>query len=368
MKVSELMTIMEDIAPAHLAEEWDHVGLQVGDLNQETERIMIALDADPRVIEEAVSKRIDLIITHHPLFFRPVQKLLFHQPLGKIVSLLIKNDIALFSAHTNLDIAVGGINDYLAELLDLRDVAVLAETKEEALLKLVVFVPVDYLDQVRNAISEAGAGHIGSYSHCTFAAPGEGTFVPLPGTNPFVGKLGQLEKTPEYRLETIVPASVLNQVIAAMISSHPYEEVAYDLYQTALPGAADGLGRVGSLSQQMTLNQLVHKVKKLLAVEGLRVVGEGEKQISCVAVCGGSGMSLLKEAQHKGAQCLLTSDMKYHEAQEALEKGIAVIDADHFATEGIFISRLASLLKNRISKAEITILTSEINTNPWRFY
>ncbi len=368
MKVWELMQIMEDIAPAHLAEEWDHVGLEVGDLNQDVHRILITLDADPRVIEEAISKRVNLIITHHPMFFRAVKNLLWHQPLGKMVYQLIKNDIALFSAHTNLDITNGGTNDYLAELLGLTDVTVLAETKEEELFKLVVFVPVNYLDQVRDAISEAGAGHIGNYSHCTFAAPGEGSFMPLADTNPFVGKQGELEKTPEFRLETIVPASLLNQVIMAMKSSHPYEEVAYDLYKTNVPGAVDGLGRVGSLPQPVTLNQLADKVKKLLGVNSLRVVGEGARLISRVAVCSGSGMSLLKNAHNKGAQCFLTGDMKYHEAQEALAQQIAVIDADHFATEGIFVPRFATLLKNKISQDEVTILTSEINTNPWRFY
>jgi len=368
LTVAELIKLINDLAPPGLAEEWDNVGLQVGDLTQTVHRVLVSLDVDERVIDEAVSQKADMIISHHPMFFHPVKNILFHHPLGKEVRKLIKNDISVFSAHTNLDIAPGGINDFLAELLNLAEVELLAETREDKLLKLVVFVPCDYLEQVRNAISEAGAGHIGQYSHCTFAAPGEGTFLPLEGTNPFIGERGKIEKTAEYRLETIVPSHMVNPVLEAMIKSHPYEEVAYDIYPTALEGTKYGLGRIGNLSRPVSLEQLAGIVKETLGINVLRVVGNLEQLISKVAVCGGAGMSLLSAARNKGAQCLITGDSKYHEGQNALAQGIAVIDAGHYATEALFMPRLAMKLKNTLAVCGVNVLTSQINTNPWRFY
>lgn len=368
LTVAELIKIMDDLAPPGLAEEWDNIGLQVGDLTQTVHRILISLDVDERVIDEAISQKADIIISHHPMFFHPTKNLLYHHPLGKKVRKIIKNDISVFSAHTNLDIVPGGINDFLAELLDLADVEVLAQTKEDKLLKLVVFVPKDYLDQVRNSISEAGAGYIGQYSHCTFAVPGEGTFLPLEGTTPFIGEQGKIEKTAEYRLETMVPPNLLKSVLQAMMKSHPYEEVAYDIYPTALEGIKYGLGRVGSLPRPVSLEQLARMVKATLGIDGLRVVGDADQVISRVAVCGGGGMSLFNAAKNKGVECFITGDLKFHEGQDALAQGIAVIDAGHYATEALFMPRLTVILKNELALSGVDVLTSQINTNPWRFY
>lgn len=366
--VAEIIKVMEELAPSFLAEEWDNIGLQVGDYNQTVHRLLVSLDTDERVIDEAVHKKVDLIISHHPLFFHPVKNLLYHEPLGKAVRKLIKHEISLFAAHTNLDIAPGGINDFLAEILDLREVEVLAETKKDKLYKLVVFVPRDFLDQVRDAICEAGGGHIGNYSHCTFSVLGEGTFLPLAGTKPFIGAAGKMEKTPEYRLETIVPEYRLNSVIQAMLKSHPYEEAAFDIYPTELNGVKYGLGRIGSLAQPVKLADLAKKIKEIFNGNGIRVIGDPEMVISKVAVLGGGGMSCFQAAQKKGAQCFITGDVKFHEGQHALAMGIAVIDAGHYDSEVQFMSVLADNLRNKLKGNGVQVLTSQINTNPWNIY
>lgn len=231
-----------------------------------------------------------------------------------------------------------------------------------------VFVPRDFLDQVRDAICEAGGGHIGNYSHCTFSVLGEGTFLPLAGTKPFIGAAGKMEKTPEYRLETIVPEYRLNSVIQAMLKSHPYEEAAFDIYPTELNGVKYGLGRIGSLAQPVKLADLAKKIKEIFNGNGIRVIGDPEMVISKVAVLGGGGMSCFQAAQKKGAQCFITGDVKFHEGQHALAMGIAVIDAGHYDSEVQFMSVLADNLKNKLKGNGVQVLTSQINTNPWNIY
>ncbi|ATW27659.1 Nif3-like dinuclear metal center hexameric protein [Candidatus Formimonas warabiya] len=368
--VGQVIKMMDELAPPGLAEDWDNVGLQVGDVNQQAGRILVALDVDERVIEEAVALKADLIVSHHPLIFQPVKNLSFHHPLGKLVRQLIKHDLSLFSAHTNLDSAQGGINDVLAELFQLHHIEVLAPAQEEKFFKLVVFVPAGYLDQVRQAICAAGAGWIGNYSHCTFSVLGQGTFLPLEGTNPFLGEPGKLERADEYRLETIVPEHRLNSVRRAMIKSHPYEEVAYDVYPTALEKTKQGLGRIGDLSEPMELSWLTRKVKEVLAVDVVKVIGHPEQRISRIALCGGAGMSFLHQAKKKGAQCFITGDLKYHEGQNAVAMGMAVIDAGHYATEVVIVSRLVSRLKKTFTTRnwEIDVVESKVNTNPWSYY
>ncbi|MEL7568152.1 MAG: Nif3-like dinuclear metal center hexameric protein [Dehalobacterium sp.] len=366
--VAGLMKVMEELAPPDLAEEWDNIGLQVGDPRQKVERILVSLDVDERVVDEAVCQKADIILSHHPLIFRPIKNLVLTHPLSRIIAKLIKYNIAVFSAHTNLDIVPGGINDYLAEKLGLTDTEVLDEKKEDQLYKLVVFVPENYLDQVRDAICAAGAGYIGKYSQCTFSALGEGTFLPLEGTNPFLGEKGKLEKASEYRLETIIPSRKIKTVLNAMIKSHPYEEVAYDIYPTTLAGVKYGLGRVGYLPQPLSLEELILKVKFVLGTDRAKVVGDSKEEISKVAVCGGGGMSFLNAAINKGVQCFITGDSKYHEGQSALAQGINVIDAGHYETEAIFVSRLVFLLKQNFSSDSVEVVASKINTNPWRFY
>ena len=333
VKCRTIMDAMERLAPRRLAENWDNVGLLVGSPEQEVKKIIVALDLTVEVLREAILSGANMIITHHPFNLSGFRTVRTDQIEGKILSGLIKADIALFAAHTNLDSATGGVSDILAGLLGLSDCRPLADNQGGPLFKLVVFVPESHLEVIREAITNAGAGHIGNYSHCSFSALGTGTFLPLAGTNPFIGEQGTMEYTTEYRLETILPSVICNEVVAAMLKAHPYEEVAYDLYELKNSLITTGLGRVGDLPVRLPLGELIKTVKAALNLEYLRFSGDENQLVKRVAVCGGSGASLIGEALKAGAEVMITGDVKYHEAQTALNNEMAIIDAGHFATE-----------------------------------
>jgi hypothetical protein len=241
---------------------------------------------------------------------------------------------------------------------------VLGASRQEKLYKLVVFVPEGHQDEVRMAISAAGAGWIGNYSHCTFQTAGIGTFLPLSGASPFIGQTGQLEKAAEYRLETIVPESVLNQVLRALLQTHPYEEVAYDLYPLSLPGKAYGPGRIGNLAQSMEVNSLAELVKNALKADGIKIIGQLEQRVEKIAVVGGSGAFLIPEAASRGAQVMITGDVKYHEAQEANALGLTVLDAGHRATEMPAVEYLSAFLQENLPELRCKMVSPQ----PFEFW
>lgn len=354
VKCRDIIAVLEDFAPPWLAEKWDNPGLLVGNPAQEVSNVLIALDVTPSVVDEAVSMGAELIVAHHPLIFQPLSVLRTDDSLGCLLAQLIRHDIAVFAAHTNLDAVAGGVSDVLAARLDLRDVTVLSPVGER-LVKIVVFVPEGYVEQVRAAMTEAGAGHIGRYSHCTFGAMGTGTFKPLAGTNPFIGREGELTYTAECRLETIVPEQLLPRVVTAMRRVHPYEEVAYDLYPLLNRVENTGLGRLGRLPSPVSLADFARQVARTLAVPAVKVAGD-KPSISLVAVCGGSGGDLVARAAAVGADVLVTGDVKYHAAQEAIARGLAVIDAGHFATEQPVLIALQSLLAARARAEGWTVM------------
>lgn len=356
-----LVQILEKWAPKKLAMDWDNTGLAIGDLSGEVSRVLLTLTVTPKSVEFAAKNSYEMIISHHPLFFSPLKSLKRDTALGKIIYKAIKNDIVIYSAHTNLDVASGGINDILAERFNLEQVQVLKQTYRESLFKLVVFVPIAYADAVRNAMCDAGAGHIGNYSHCTFNTDGIGTFVPLAGTSPFIGEQNKLERTDEIRIETIVPEGILKRVINAMIKAHPYEEVAYDIYPLENPGKEFGLGRIGYVKEPITLKEFCKTVKHKLNIPYLRVIGDLNKKISKVALCGGAGADLIQAAAFFGADVLVTGDIKYHEALDAEDLGLAVIDAGHFATENIVLPALKEYLEKqtKLLKKEVKISVYE---------
>lgn len=363
LKCKEISKHLEQLCPKNYAEEWDNVGLLVGDPEQDIEKVMVALDATEETIIEAIENKVNMIVTHHPLIMKPINRVTTSSTVGKLIQKLIKYNICLYSAHTNLDSAKGGINDVLVKMFELKNVKFLSQSNHKKLKKLVVFVPETHLNEVRDVLSRAGAGWIGNYSDCTYYCEGIGTFKGLDGTNPFIGKAGKLEKVKEYRLETIVSEDILDGVIKAMINDHPYEEVAYDIYPLENKGEKYGIGRIGELKYEIALSDFVDIVKEKLNIKNIRVVGNLSSMIKKVAICSGSGMSLLKNVIDNQANVYITGDVKYHDAQEALAHGISIIDAGHYETENIAMP----MVKKHLDKLEnLQVIQSQFDGNPFK--
>jgi dinuclear metal center YbgI/SA1388 family protein len=363
----EIIALFEKFSPKALAMEGDKIGLQIGRLNKKVERVMIALDVLENVIDEAVAKNVQLIIAHHPPIFRPLKNIMTDTISGRMIEKLIKHDIAVYAAHTNLDVAKGGVNDWLAEALGLEETEVLVPTFDTKLKKLVVFVPVSHAEGVREALGNAGAGFIGNYSHCSFTATGTGRFMPGEGTTPYIGKTGQLETVEEVRIETIVPEHLVRKAVTAMIKAHPYEEVAYDLYPLDNKGETLGLGRIGKVAQ-MTLGEFAEKVKASLEVDRVRVVGDLNDKVSKVAVLGGDGNKYFTHAKFKGADVYVTGDIYYHTAHDAMMQGLNMIDPGHHV-EKVMKQGLTKTLGQLCQKEgyKVEIFPSEADTNPFKF-
>ena len=273
MKLKSLIKKIEAKYPTNLAYDWDNVGLLVGDAEEEIDKVLVCLEANEAIVEEAINNNVNLIVTHHPFIFGKMKKITTSDFKGKLIHKLIKNNIAVYSMHTNFDIAFDGLNDYFMEVMGFENSKILDVTNTETLYKIVVYVPKTHEDKVREALGKSGAGHIGNYSDCTFNTDGKGTFRPLEGTNPFIGELDKLEVVDEVKIETIVPQRILGGVISAMIKAHPYEEVAYDLYKLENKGSAVGLGRIAALKESMSLKELSMMIKEKLNMDALRVVG-----------------------------------------------------------------------------------------------
>ncbi|MDR0268967.1 Nif3-like dinuclear metal center hexameric protein [Paenibacillus sp.] len=367
-KGQTVIQYMEQLAPKHLAYPDDKIGLQLGSLQKEIRTILVALDVNEEVVDEAVRVGADLIIAHHAIIFRPLKHIQTDSPTGKLYERLIKNDIAVYIAHTNLDITEGGMNDWMAEALGIQNGIPIEETQHEQLYKLVVFVPKTHADQVREAVLGTGAGAIGNYSGCSFNIEGTGTFLPEEGANPFMGSIGKMEKADEVRIETIVPQGIRSHVIQAMLKAHPYEEVAYDIYPLDLKGRAFGLGRVGKLEREQTLADFAQTVKEKLGVPHVRVVGDLDRIIRKAAVIGGSGSRYYPAARFRGADVLVTGDVDYHTAQDAFNAGIALVDPGHNA-EKIMKTKVAEWMRAKLEKHryETKVIASEMNTEPFRF-
>lgn len=343
MTAEDYTQLVEEMAPLYLAEEWDHCGLQLGDLSSLVERVMISLDVSPEVIKEVVKKRVQLLISHHPLFFQPLKGIDLQTKTGQLIKEALVEGLIIYSAHTNLDNCSGGINDYLASLLHLEDTRPLKATCHQRFFKLVVFVPPDHLEGVQEALSSAGAGWIGNYSHCTFQLLGEGTFKPLEGSHPFIGNKGRLEQVQEVRLETIIPREKETPIIAALMAAHPYEEVAFDVYPLENIGRSFGPGRLGYLPEGLPLQSLVEKVKDIFNLTSIQLIGANDnlqRTIERVALCSGSGGHLMDEAIDGGAQIYLTGDLKYHQLRQALDYGLLVLSVPHHVTEKVGLMSL----------------------------
>ncbi len=354
--------------PQSLAEDWDNVGLQVGDLKQEIAKVMVALEPTETTVRDAIDQQCQLLISHHPLLFKPLKKISKNDETGRILFEAIQNNLAIVCSHTNLDHAADGLNDWLAKILDLSSTQPLLRPRTGDLLKLVVFVPEDHTETVADALYGAGAGHIGRYDRCSFRSHGTGTFRPGQETQPFIGTIGEEEQVAEVRLETIIPRQRLSAALQRMEKAHPYEEVAYDVIPLENQRQDIGLGRIGRLQRPLSLDELAGQCKKKLVCNALRVVAPQQpRPVEKVAVCGGSGASLIHEAARQGADVLITGDVKYHEAMTARSLNLALIDAGHFATEHLMATALAARLEQYSQQQgwKLIITTAQHECDPF---
>lgn len=350
MKLSNVVNVLEKIAPTNLSESWDNVGLLAGDPAATIRRVLLTIDFTAAVAREAKSQRADLVVAYHPPIFDALKRITPPSPVFDA----IRGGIALYSPHTALDAADGGTNDMLADLLGLADRAPLRAVKGSAQeYKLVTFVPPEQLETVSRALFAAGAGRIGNYTSCSFRSEGTGTFFGEPGTNPAVGQSGRLETAGEIRLETVVPIARAEEVIRALRKSHPYEEPAFDLNQLAA-NPTNGLGRIGSL-KPAARPAIFSRIKRGLKLKSLLIAGPRTGRVARAAVCAGSCGNLVHDAIAAGADLLLTGEIRHHDALKAAASGMTVVCTLHSNSERPVLSRLQSRLKSLAPELHVAI-------------
>ncbi|PLX66374.1 MAG: Nif3-like dinuclear metal center hexameric protein [Denitrovibrio sp.] len=366
IRVKEILNFLErGFADLSRQYDWDNSGKQLILTDQKISKTALALDPTEKVIEEAIKEGCELLITHHPLFFGKIRSLDISKTFDRKVIKAIQGGLSIVSAHTSLDLADFSLNDYICKILNANVVSSFIKEGADEYVKFVVFVPVAHADKVREAIIKSGGGHIGNYSGCTFSISGEGTFIPEDGTNPFIGKKGELEKVQELRIETIIEKKNLSGLLKAVVEAHPYEEVAHDVYKLDM-GKAYGLGRVGELKEELSAEEFLGLVKSKLCADTLRLNMNPEgRKIKKFAVVTGSGASLWKNCLSAGVDVLITGDMKHHDSLDAKENGVMIIDGGHYETEKIYMSFLAELLSKEF-EIETVLIEEESSIINWR--
>jgi dinuclear metal center YbgI/SA1388 family protein len=368
MKVKDLAAAVEQIAPLGLAQSWDNVGLLIGDPQRKIETILLTIDVTQAVLAEARELRADLILSYHPVIWDGLKKIRTDGPTKTIYE-LIRSQIAVFSIHTALDAVKGGINDGLAEILGLQDAKPLGDYVEyspQENYKLVVYVPVDAMAGVANAIFAAGAGWIGNYSNCGFHTPGTGTFLPLEGAKPAIGRKGRLEKVQEARFETIVPADKLEAVVEAMKKAHPYEVPAFDVYRLFDYANRYGLGRIGTLAEPLRVPQVIDRVKRRTGARAVGLVGDGKRLVKTAAVCAGTCGDIISRVIAAGADLYLTGELSHHRALAAQEAGLTCLCLSHTVSERFFLRELARRLKKHVRDVTIRISAKDADPFTWK--
>lgn len=368
-RVHDWARLVDGLYPVADAQEWDRVGLQVGDPDDDVEAVLVCLDATEATLAEAVERGAQLLLAHHPLLLRPLERLTPASAPGRLALLAARTRVAVLAAHTNLDVAADGTTAPILDLLGVTDARPLVPAAADDFVKVAVFVPVDDTGAVLGAAFAAGAGAIGEYDECSFRVQGTGTFRPSAGATPAVGEREQRNSVAEDRIEVLVPRAASARVVEAIRAAHPYEEVALDVY--ALAGTATqqtkGLGRVGELPEPLTLRDVARRLREGLPSPLLRVAGDPDRMITRVAACGGAGDSLIGAALACGADVYVTGDLRHHPTLDALTMGMAMIDAGHHATEAAavptFVARLDRAREDRGLRARL--LASGISTDPW---
>ncbi len=362
--VRDLASWLESFAPSHLAESWDNVGLLWGDPKARVERIMTCLTVTPSVASEAIEDRAELIVSHHPILFRPIKRLVADDPMNGMLWDLARAGVSILSPHTAFDNTVGGINDGLALRLGLKDTGPLRDLSAPVTFKVIVFTQKRDRERVLNAIFAAGAGEIGAYKECSFATSGVGTFLGGEESNPSVGQKGRRESVREQRIEVVCPGGRLSAVLDAVRRANSYETPAIDVYPLHSEPAGPGSGRLGTLAEAETLEKFARRVGEVLKTPGVQFVGESTRRVERVAIVCGAGDDFLGDAARARADVLLTGEARFHRGLEAEELGIGLVVAGHHATERPGVEDLA----NRIAAdfPEIRVWASRRERDPFR--
>ncbi|GAA2099455.1 Nif3-like dinuclear metal center hexameric protein [Microlunatus panaciterrae] len=371
--IGSLVSLLEGLYPPARAEDWDRVGLVIGARSAEVRRVLYTVDVTWAVVEQARRRDAQLIIAHHPLLLRGIHAVDLDHPKGRLVAQLITSGIGLYVAHTNADVPTGGTVDALAHTLGLQDCRPLVPAPAERLDKIITFVPNDHAQQLTDALAVAGAGAVGDYDRCAFLTEGTGTFRPLEGSDPYLGRTGQVERVSETRIEMVLDRSRRDAVVSALLAAHPYETPAYDVLELAAVAGDAGLGRVGTLPVPRSLRDFAATVAAALppTAVGARVSGVADQEISVVAVQAGAGDDLLDVARSSGADVYVTSDLRHHPASEAREwsPAPALIDIPHWAAEWTWLPVVRTLVDDGLAATghRVESVISEICTDPWDF-
>ena len=364
MKIKEIVSFLESQAHLSLQEQYDNAGLIAGDADWDCTGIICSLDATEEVIKEAIAKKCNLVVAHHPIIFGGLRKINGKNYVEKTIITAIKNDIAIYAIHTNLDNVLQGVNGKMAEMIGLKNISILAQ-KTGTLKKLFTFAPIDHAEQVRNAIFNAGGGQISQYSECSFNTEGIGTFKAGEGTTPFVGVQGLQHQEKEIRIEVILPAFLESGIVAALKTAHPYEEVAYDVISLANTHQEIGSGVIGELSEVVDEKQFLTNLQQIFKVPVVRHTALLNKQVKRVALCGGAGSFLISKALAAGADAYITADIKYHEFFEANSR-MLIADIGHYESEQFTINLLQEILEQKFPT--FAVLKTTVNTNPVNYF
>jgi dinuclear metal center YbgI/SA1388 family protein len=364
MKIKEVTAALEAEFPIAYQEKYDNAGLNVGDPDQEFASALITIDVTEPVVHEAIETGANLIIAHHPLLFSPVKKITSENDVTRTAIKAIRNNIAIYCAHTNADNLLTGVNRKICEKLRLHQTSILLPA-EGRLRKLVTFVPLSHAEVVRSALFDAGAGKIGQYDNCSFNTHGKGTFRASEGTHPFTGEIGQHHIEDEVRIETIFPSELTSRVVESLLREHPYEEVAYDIYPLENKYNKAGAGMIGLLNDAEDETVFFTNVKSAFTSGVIRHSPFLRKPVKRIAVCGGSGAFLIPEAIRAGADVFLTGDVKYHQFFEASGK-IVVADIGHYESEQFTVEIFYEVLKKKFPNFAFQF--SAINTNPINYF
>ncbi len=360
MKIAAVISFLESLAHPSLQEAYDNAGLITGDPGWDCSGILCSLDATEEVIREAIEKKCNLIVAHHPIVFGGLKKINGKNYVERAVIAAIKNDIAIYAIHTNLDNVIEGVNGRMAKMLGLKNISILSP-KENTLRKLFTFVPLDKAEQVRQAIFAAGGGHIGNYSECSFNAEGTGTFKAGETASPYAGNIGEQHQEKEIKIEVIFPAFVEGRVLSAMKAAHPYEEVAYDIVSLANRHQQIGAGLSGELPEPMEEMAFLQHLKQVFGLSVVRHTTPRNRPVKKVALCGGAGSFLVSKALASGADVYITADMKYHEFFDA-DGRILIADIGHYESEQFTIDLLQEVLEQKFPT--FAVLKTAVRTNP----